>query len=169
MAYLERNAHKRIDPQQVLANAKSVISLAASYGAEEASPTGARFSGVVARYARHSDYHDVLGERLKSLTDFVNQSGGEGTRSLWYVDTGPLLERDLAQRAGIGFVGKHTNVISRRLGNWIFLAEIITTLELAVDEPEKNRSARAHAAFRPVPRMPLPRLSSSMRGVVFPI
>ena len=139
MAYLERNAHKRIDPQQVLANSKSVISLAASYGAAEASPAGVRFSGVVARYARHSDYHDVLGERLKSLADFVNRSGGEGTRSLWYVDTGPLLERDLAQRAGIGFAGKHTNVISRRLGNWIFLAEIITTLELAPDEPEKNR------------------------------
>jgi epoxyqueuosine reductase len=139
MAYLERNAHKRVDPQQVLVNTKSVISLAASYGATESPPAGGRFSGVVARYARHADYHDVLGERLKSLTDFVNLSGGEGTRSLWYVDTGPLLERDLAQRAGIGFVGKHTNVISRRLGNWIFLAEIITTLELAPDEPEKNR------------------------------
>jgi epoxyqueuosine reductase len=69
----------------------------------------------------------------------VNQLGGHDARSLWYVDTGPLLERDLAQRAGLGFVGKHTNVISRRLGNWIFLSEIITTLELEPDAPEKNR------------------------------
>ena len=100
--------------------------------------TSAATTGIIARYARFADYHDVLGGRLKSLTEFVNQLGGPQTRSLWYVDTGPLLERDLAQRAGLGFVGKHTNVISRRLGNWIFLAEILTTLELAPDMPEKN-------------------------------
>ena len=76
---------------------------------------------------------------MKTLTEFVNQLGGASTRSLWYVDTGPLLERDLAQRAGLGFIGKHTNLISRPLGNWIFLAEIITTLELEPDPPEKNR------------------------------
>ena len=76
---------------------------------------------------------------LKSLTTFVNEQGGPESRSLWYVDTGPILERDFAQRAGIGFVGKHTNLISRQLGNWIFLAEIITTLELEPDAPEKNR------------------------------
>ena len=95
--------------------------------------------GVVARYARYRDYHKVVGERLKELTQFVNELGGDGTRSLWYVDTGPVLERDLAQRAGLGFVGKHTNLISRQLGNWIFLAEILTTLELEPDEPQKNR------------------------------
>src|SRR5207247_6111356 len=78
------------------------------------------------------------GERLKALCEFVNQLGGAGTRSRWYVDTGPLLERDLAQRAGLGFIGKHTNLISRQLGNWIFLAEIITTLELEPDTPQKN-------------------------------
>ena len=93
--------------------------------------------GVIARYARYRDYHDVLGERLKILTGLVNEIGKD-TRSLWYVDTGPLLERDLAQRAGLGFIGKHTNLISRRLGNWIFLAEIITTLELEPDAAEKN-------------------------------
>jgi epoxyqueuosine reductase len=80
----------------------------------------------------------VLAERLKQLTEFVNQLGGAETRSLWYVDTGPFLERDLAQSAGLGFVGKHTNLISRKLGNWIFLSEIITTLELEPDAPEKN-------------------------------
>ncbi len=95
--------------------------------------------GLIAQYARYRDYHDVLGERLKVLNDFTNQLGGDGTRSLWYVDTGPILERDLAQRAGLGFIGKHTNLISRQFGNWIFLAEILTTLELEPDPPETNR------------------------------
>ena len=155
MAYLERTALKRVDPQQVLPGARSIITLAVSYALEghEASvegrttapsdthhaPRTTPLPGLVARYARYSDYHDVLGERLQQLAGFVNHLGGEGTRSLWYVDTGPLLERDLAERAGLGFSGKHTNLISRHLGNWIFLSEIITTLALEPDAPEKNR------------------------------
>jgi epoxyqueuosine reductase len=156
MAWLERNAEKRIDPQKVLPDAKSVIILAASYHSRSHaplpldrpsatfSPTGGEgrdegaSSGMIARYAQFTDYHDVLAEKLKQLAQFVSQLGGAETRSLWYVDTGPLLERDLAQRAGLGFVGKHTNLISRRRGNWIFLSEIITTLELEPDAPEKN-------------------------------
>ena len=78
-------------------------------------------TGVIARYARFDDYHDVLGERLKQLTAFIDLVADRKVRSLWYVDTGPLLERDFAQRAGLGFVGKHTNLISRKFGNWIFL------------------------------------------------
>lgn len=139
MAYLSRNAHKRIDPQQVLAGARSIISLAVSYAQSDPVPENRRTTGLIARYARYADYHNLIGDRLKSLTEFVNQLGGSETHSLWYVDTGPLLERDLAQRAGLGFVGKHTNLISRQLGNWIFLSEIITTLELAPDPSEKNR------------------------------
>jgi epoxyqueuosine reductase len=96
----------------------------------------------VARYARFDDYHDVLGGRLKLLAKFITETGGADTRSLWYVDTGPILERDFAQRAGIGFTGKHTNLISRKFGNWIFLAEILTTLELEPDTPEKNHCGK---------------------------
>jgi epoxyqueuosine reductase len=154
MAWLERTAPKRTDPQKVLPGAKSVICLAASYATRDEwqvasdkktptsschpSPVTRHFSGQIARYARFDDYHDVLGERLKLLAKFVDELGGTETRSLWYVDTGPILERDFAQRAGLGFVGKHTNLISRKLGNWIFLSEIITTLELEPDSPEKN-------------------------------
>jgi epoxyqueuosine reductase len=140
MGWLSRNAAKRLDPQEVMAGCKSLIVLAAAYpaGLETNPESSARFTGVVARYARFSDYHDVLAERLKVLTTFVNELGGPGTRSLWYVDTGPILERDLAQRAGLGFVGKHTNLISRELGNWFFISEILTTAELEPDAPEKN-------------------------------
>ena len=157
MAYLERNADKRVNPQRVLPGARSVIALAASCGeacsmlrvasSDEGAPDHRSTQnakrkthhGLIARYARFADYHDVLGERLKTLTEFVNQLGGDATRSVWYVDTGPVLERDFAQRAGLGFIGKHTNVISRKFGNWIFLAEILTTLEFEPDAPEKNR------------------------------
>ncbi|MFO1488217.1 MAG: tRNA epoxyqueuosine(34) reductase QueG [Verrucomicrobiota bacterium] len=137
MGYLERNAHKRLDPQAVLADARSVVIVAASYAGNvfERLPAG---TGAVARYARFKDYHDVMGERLAALTKDLQGAAGDNTRSLWYVDTGPLLERDLAQRAGLGFAGKHTNLISRRLGNWFFLGEIITTLEIEPDAAEAN-------------------------------
>jgi epoxyqueuosine reductase len=147
MAYLARNKDKRADPTLVLPGARSILCLAAAYPevmrAEAAvaaeTPSG---TGVVARYARFSDYHDVIAERLKTLAVFMDDLGGAYSRSLWYLDTGPILERDFAQRAGLGFVGKHTNLISRKLGNWIFLAEILTTLELEPDEPERNRCGR---------------------------
>ena len=143
MTWLQRTAPKRVDPQRVLSGARSVICLAASYetkipNSELRTPN----SGVVARYARFADYHDVLGQQLKELTATVNQLGGGGTRSRWYVDTGPLLERDFAQSAGLGFIGKHTNVISRQFGNWILLAEIITTLKLEPDAPEQNHCGK---------------------------
>ncbi len=179
MEYLRRNAPKRIDPQAVLPNARSLVALALSYArttdepgppgsatplenrrgpknpaesppAPEASGHGDRRSasnpsdppsyrrGFVARYARFVDYHEVIGERLQQLSDFIDQLGGTETRSLWYVDTGPILERDLAQRAGLGFIGKHTNLISRRLGNWFWLSEILTTLPIEPDRPETN-------------------------------
>jgi epoxyqueuosine reductase len=96
----------------------------------------------VARYAQYADYHDVLGRQLKQLSAFIDWVSDRKVRSLWYVDTGPVLERDFAQRAGLGFVGKHTNLISRRLGNWIFLAEILTTLELEPDAPERNHCGK---------------------------
>jgi len=138
MSYLERNAEKRTDPQRVLPGARSIILLAASYARNESSPGDAAV-GVVARYARSADYHDTLAGPLKELSAFVNSLGDPGTRSLWYVDTGPLLERDLGQRAGLGFAGKHTNLINRKLGNWFFISEIVTTLPLVPDSPEKNR------------------------------
>ena len=140
MAWIEKNADKRADPQKVLQQARSAICLAASYHLETGK-SGAK-AGIVARYARFEDYHNILGERLKLLTQFIGETSSPDTRSLWYVDTGPILERDFAQRAGIGFIGKHTNLISRKFGNWIFLAEILTTAELEPDAPETNHCGK---------------------------
>jgi len=139
MAWLARNAEKRLDPRRVLPGAATIITLAASYAGPAATASDTAGTGVVARYARHADYHDVLGKVLMELNEFIIRLGGGNTRALWYVDTGPFLERDLAERAGLGFAGKHTNLISRRLGNWFFLSEIITTLAVAPDAPEHNR------------------------------
>jgi epoxyqueuosine reductase len=158
MGYLARNAFKRVDPQQVLTGAKTFIVVAASYAFEERTSNVQhpksnieRPIGQIARYAQYADYHDVMGDRLKDLNEFVNQTGGAHAKSLWYVDTGPLLERDLAQRAGIGFIGKHTNVISRELGNWFFLAEIITTVELEPDASERNRCGTCERCIHACP------------------
>jgi epoxyqueuosine reductase len=129
MAYMARNAGKRVDPERVLPGARSIIVVGLNYWTNDAQ-TGSE--GRISRYAcGQRDYHDLMGEKLAQLADFVG-----GAR--WYVDTGPILERDLAQRAGIGFIGKHTNLISRQLGNWIFLGVVLTTLELPVDKPERE-------------------------------
>ena len=151
MAYLERNAAKRMNPQQVLPGARSCVIVAVSYHqkpsiqdpCEGQAPNRRDASheplGLVARYARFKDYHEILGQRLEDLARWMDAATGMDSRSLWYVDTGPILERDLAQRAGIGFVGKHTNLISRGLGNWFLLGEILTCAVLEPDVPEKNR------------------------------
>ena len=164
MAFLQRTALERVDPQKVLAGARSLIALIVSYAAKEDCRCHSRsgevaasrlpvrsFPGLMARYARYDDYHQVMASPLRALASFVNQLGGAGTRSLWYVDTGPVLERDFAQRAGMGFVGKHTNFISRQFGNWVFLGEILTTLELEPDSAEKNRCG---ACMRCMPACP---------------
>jgi epoxyqueuosine reductase len=147
MVYLKRSAPKRCDPQEVLRGARSVIVLAMNYAARREDPTDAHPCltpgvGWVARYARYADYHEVMGKRLQTLADFLCSAAGADARALWYVDTGPVLERDLAQRAGLGFVGKHTNLIHRRLGNWFFLGEILTTVALEPDPPELNHCGR---------------------------
>jgi epoxyqueuosine reductase len=165
MAYLLRNAHKRVDPQKVLNGARSILTLAISYGSVSDSDTFPRkhkkieasakarttCSGAIARYARYQDYHKVIGAKLRELTEFIDELGKPKTRSLWYVDTGPLLERDLAQRAGLGFIGKHTNLISRKLGNYIFLGEILTTIELLPDTPESNHCGSCTSCINACP------------------
>ena len=143
MHYLQRRAADRADLQRVLPGVKSVIVVGMNYFSDPphlscghplpAARGEGRGEGKVARYAQGSrDYHDIIGDKLRQLAEFI---GGE---TKWYVDTGPILERDLAQRAGIGFIGKHTNLISRQLGNWLFLGEILTTLELPADTLERE-------------------------------
>lgn len=140
MQWMARRVERRTDPRKVLPGAASIVVVAASYAVDgpEGISAGAPV-GVVARYARATDYHEWMGERLRSLAMFIEEVGPRGTQTRWYVDTGPLLERELAERAGVGFVGKHTNLISRRWGNWLLLGEVLTTCTLPPDPPERNR------------------------------
>jgi epoxyqueuosine reductase len=119
-------------------------------------PSGARPRGVVARYARRDDYHDRLKTPLATLSRWIDETSAAGTRSLWYVDTGPILERDLAQRAGIGFVGRHTGLVSPALGNWFLIAEILTTAEFQPDTPGRNRCGKCTRCLDACPTGALP-------------
>lgn len=128
MAWLARNALRRTDPREVVPGAKSVIVLATSYGVE--GKTGGR--GAIARFAWGMDYHELIEKRLRVFEAALERRGG---RQRSYVDTGPVLERDFATEAGLGWSGKSTMQVHRRLGTWFFLSEILTTLELEPDQP----------------------------------
>jgi epoxyqueuosine reductase len=128
MAYMTRDVPRRGDTRVAVPVAKSVIVVGMSYGGREP-------SGPVARYARGDDYHDVMMERLRALHEWIASHIGVTVAGKAYVDTGPILERDLAQRAGLGWIGKNTNLISPRAGSFFFLGSLFVDLELAPDAP----------------------------------
>lgn len=150
MTYMARGEEKRRDPQKILAGAKSVVVLAMNYfqakspGAEMAAAT----TGRIARYAWGDDYHDVIRPKLEKIDNFLREFGGE---QKCYVDTGPVLERDHAAAAGIGWHGKSTMLINEKLGTWFFLAEILTTLELPPDQPTRDRCGTCERCINACP------------------
>jgi epoxyqueuosine reductase len=98
-------------------------------------PEASSGRGWIARYAWGQDYHAVLGDKLKALVGFIREIEGADIQARWYVDTGPILERELGWRAGLGWPGKNTNLINRRLGSWLFLGAILLNRELVYDAP----------------------------------
>jgi epoxyqueuosine reductase len=128
MDYLSRGAAKRHDTRLPVPGATSAIVVGMNYG-------GTQPAGPVARYARGDDYHDVMIARLRELHAWIAARVGRATRGRAYVDTGPILERDLARRAGLGWFGKNTNLVNPRLGSFFFLGALLVELELEVDEP----------------------------------
>ncbi len=147
MSYMQRGEEKRCDPEKILPGAKSIVVFALNYfqgnsahppthsgAASSAAATAA--TGQIARYAWGDDYHEVIANKLHKIDEFLRSFGGQ---QRCYADTGPVLERDHAAQAGIGWHGKSTMLIDQRLGTWFFLAETLTTLDLPSDEPIPNR------------------------------
>lgn len=143
MEWMARQPERRMDPRQVLPGARSIIMVAMNY---YQAPANSR--GQVARYAMGEDYHEVLQQKLKDLARFIEASGGN---SKVYVDTGAILEKPLAERAGLGWQGKSTMLINERLGTWFFLGEILTTLELESDSAAKDRCGSCHRCIDACP------------------
>ncbi len=137
MLYLGRQEPKRGDLSLVLPGARSVVCVALNYSPDDGQPAlvAEPGTGTVARYARFDDYHETFWARLETLLAFI-KTQSPGANGKVYCDTGPITERDLAMRAGLGWIGKHTNLISRRLGNWFFLGEILLDIPLPADTPE---------------------------------
>jgi epoxyqueuosine reductase len=133
MDYLQRRVEVRLDPRRVFAGARTAICVAVQY---YPTPGAARYEGDlwpgVARYARGSDYHDLLGKRLETLAERIEKEFAEAN-TRWYVDTGPVLERDLAAIAGLGVIGKNTNLLHPEGGSWFLLGELFTSLDLEPD------------------------------------
>jgi epoxyqueuosine reductase len=137
MHWMERSAAKRLDPQLVLPGAKSIVMLGVSYWKPDTSRPG---HPIWARYAMNEDYHDTIKPALAAAGHALEEIfGAKSDDYRYYVDTGPVLERDWAARAGLGFVGKNAMLISRTDGNWLLLAAILTTLELEPDQPIRKK------------------------------
>ncbi|MBN2146431.1 MAG: tRNA epoxyqueuosine(34) reductase QueG [Anaerolineales bacterium] len=136
MAYLadESSRTRRADPRQILPECQSILVLAAPYF-PPAQLEAEHGTGRVAAYAWGNDYHEVLPGRLQALVAFIEAQLGSAVPNRWYTDTGPILERDLAQRAGLGWIGKNTCLIHPGLGSYFFLAEILLGIELEPDLP----------------------------------
>lgn len=135
MDWMARSQPRRVDPTESLPTVRSIVMLGVNYFQENAASVPVGF-GRVARYARGRDYHKVIDRMLKHLVAKLKEQCGPNEQDFsWYVDYGPIMERAHAEKAGLGFIGKNSMLISRQFGSWILLGEILTSLELEPDDP----------------------------------
>ncbi len=151
MGWLADRSDQRSHPQALWAEARTVIVLGTSYAPAEdpLASLGMPDRGTVSVYARNRDYHDTIKGRLKHLAQFVVSRFGPQVKV--FVDTAPVMEKPLAQQAGLGWQGKHTNLVSRTHGSWLFLGEIYTTLDLPPDAPHADRCGTCTQCLRICP------------------
>jgi len=162
-------AERRADPRALWPDVQSIVMLGLNYGPEE-DPLAAlarRDCGAISVYARARDYHDVIKGKLKELAGFLAARGGSDVKV--YVDTAPVMEKPLAQGAGIGWQGKHTVLVSRDFGNWLFLGAIFTTAMLPPDAPERDHcgSCRRCLDICPTNAFPAPYQLDSRRCISY--
>jgi epoxyqueuosine reductase len=139
MGWLATRTEQRSHPRALWPDARTVIALGLTYapGDDPLAPLAMADRGTISTYARGRDYHDLMKGRLKHLGAFVASRFGAAVKV--FVDTAPVMEKPLGEAAGLGWVGKHTNLVSRAHGSWLFLGEIYTTLEILPDPPHENR------------------------------
>ena len=138
MVWLDANRVRRKDPRVLWPEAKSIVMLGLSYspGRDPLAALEERKRGAISVYAQGSDYHDVIKAKLKKLGALIHSiSGGEVKV---FVDTAPVMEKPIAAKAGLGWQGKHTNLVSREFGSWLFLGAVFTTADISPDEPEED-------------------------------
>jgi epoxyqueuosine reductase len=147
MGYLARGRQDRLDPERLLPGCRSVVAVALAYAREGDDPS---WRGV-SRYARGRDYHDVMRPRLVDLGEFIRRAAGGDARCRAAVDTSALLERDLAARAGLGWIGKNTNLLDPSIGSYFFIGSVLTTAELEWDERLPDRCGTCTACLDACP------------------
>jgi epoxyqueuosine reductase len=141
MDYLARRFDERTDPASYFPGARSVVCVAINYHVPLEDPSAAGppgLNGRIARYALGDDYHEHIKTRLHELADWI-RAAAPGAETRCGVDTAPIAEKELAARAGVGWIGKNTCVINETIGSWLLLGEVITTLELPPDDPAVDR------------------------------
>lgn len=169
MAWMPEKADRRVGPTALWPEAKSVIALGMNYTPAEdpLALAGQPDRGVISVYARNRDYHDTVKKRLRAVGRWIGESWGCGIKI--FVDTAPVMEKPLAALAGIGWQGKHTNLVSREHGSWLFLGEIYTTLEIDPDAAEEDHcgSCRDCLDACPTNAFPAPRQIDARRCISY--
>ena len=137
--FTEPRVRRGCNPEELLPGTRSIIALGMSYYVPEEDGKGSNgLQGKVARYSWGDDYHKVMKERMKAMVEGLSHRLGRPIRARWYVDDGPMLDRAVAQRAGIGWFGKNTNILTSSHGSWVFLGQVITDIEMEPDPPSKK-------------------------------
>ncbi|WP_142849454.1 tRNA epoxyqueuosine(34) reductase QueG [Telmatospirillum sp. J64-1] len=151
MAWMEETLERRATPQGLWPEVRSVIVLGVNYGPAQdpLALLGRTAHGGISVYARNRDYHDTIKKRLKQLGRWMAESFGCQLKV--FVDTAPVMEKPLAGKAGLGWQGRHTNLVSREFGSWLFLSEIYTTLDLPPDTPGQDRCGSCSACMTACP------------------
>jgi len=170
MGWMEETADRRASPTALWPQARSIVMLGVDYGAQgDPLATLAKPDrGAISLYARRRDYHEVIKGRLKQLASFLLARAGGGEVKV-FVDTAPVMEKPLAQAAGLGWQGKHTNLVSRRFGSWLLLGAIFTDLSLEPDAPEQDHcgSCRKCLDICPTKAFPAPYRLDARRCVAY--
>jgi len=156
MGWMEKRADWRADPQVLWPQARSVIVLGLNYGPahDPLAILGQKDRGAISVYALGDDYHDIVKKKLKALAGYIFQAFKAEVKV--FVDTAPVMEKPLAQKAGLGWQGKHTNLVSRDFGSWLFLGSIFTTLDLPPDDAEQDHCGNCHACLDVCPTNAFP-------------